>query len=96
MRKIDIDSETARELDPELSRWAGQLKTNMILADIFDMLAMINSNIVAMGSRKKATKPKSYPRYGDKDKKKIGKGALPPDELKEWFAKKRIENKNRN
>lgn len=81
------------ELEPDLARWAGQLKTNAILADIYDMLSMINANLCAMGSGKKAKKPKPYPRPNDKDKKTIGKKALPPEELRAWFDKKRKEHK---
>lgn len=78
-------------MDPDLAVWAGLPKTNAILADIYDVLALINSNLVAMGSGKRASKPKPYSRPGDKDKQKIGKNALPPDQLKDWFAKKRKE-----
>lgn len=92
MRHLDIDSETARELDPELTAWGSAVKTNAILADIFDVLAMINANLCAIGSGKKAKMPKKYARPGDKDKKKIGKNALPPDELRAWFDKKRKEH----
>ena len=93
LRHIDINSETAMEIEPELASWAGTAKTNALLADIFDILAMINANLCAMGSGKKAKKPKGYPRPGDKDKQKIGKNALPPDQLKAWFEKKRKERK---
>ena len=93
LHHIDLDTETARELSPEYAGWSTSMKTNAILADIYDVLAMINANLCAMGTGKRATKPKAYPRPGDKDKKQIGKNALPPDELKEWFAKKRKEHK---
>lgn len=93
MHRIDLGSETARDLDPDLAAWAGTPKTNAILADIFDMLAMINANLCAMGTGKRASKPKSYPRPGDRDKKKVGKNALPPDQLREWFARKREERR---
>ena len=89
MRKLDITSETARELEPDLANWAGTIKTNAILADIYDLLNAINSNIVAMSSGKKASRPKSYPRPSDKNAKKIGRKALPPNELRAWFDKKR-------
>ena len=77
------------ELDPDLARWCGQAKTNAILADIYDMLAMINANLCAMNSGKRAKKPKAYKRPGDKGEQRIGKNALPPDELRKWFEKKR-------
>lgn len=81
------------ELDPDLASWAGTVKTNALLADIYDLLAMINANLCAMGTGKRAKKPKPYSRPGDKDKKKIGKNALPAEELREWFNNKRKERK---
>ena len=54
---------------------------------------MINANLCAMGSGKKAKKPKAYKRPGDNDKKKIGKNALPAAELREWFENKRKQHK---
>ena len=93
LHSIEIDSELAREMDPDLSRWSGSLKTNAILADIYDILAMINANICAMGSGKRATKPKPYPRPSDKDTKKIGKNAMPAEQLRAWFDQKREKRK---
>lgn len=94
LRKVDINSETAKELDPDLALWAGTVKTNAILADIYDVLAMINTNLCAIGTGKRAKKPEKYPRPGDKDKKQIGKDALPLDELRAWFDRKRKERNN--
>ena len=71
------------------------MKTNALLADIYDMLAMINANICAMGTGKKATKPKKYPRPNDSEKKTIGKKGLPPVELRACFDKKRKERQKR-
>ena len=70
-------------------------KTNAILADIFDVLAQINANLVAMGSHKKAKEPKYYPRPGNEPKKNtkhFGSGALPVDELERWIEEKRREH----
>lgn len=80
-----------------MAYWSSRAKTNAILADIFDMLSQINANLVAVGNRKAAKKTKLYPRPGDKDKKekKIGKNALPADELDSWLARKRKEYKDR-
>lgn len=88
-----------RELNPELARWDTQLQTNTILADIYDMLAALNYNVLCMASKQKPQQPKPYPRPGkkeDEDKKKIGKGALPVAELKEWFEQKRREHGKRD
>ena len=70
------------------------MKTNFLLADIFDMLATINSNLVASASGKPAKTPKKCPRPGRKKEKSeneshFGSGALPPDELERWMEEKR-------
>lgn len=70
-----------RELNPEISQWSTPAKTNAILADIYDLLAVINANLCAKGSGKKAKKPKPYPRPVDtKAEKHIGT-PMPVDEL---------------
>ena len=86
-------------LNPDVSSWASTTKTNMILADIFDMLAQINANLVAIGSRKPARSVKPYPRPWAKEPdsvQKIGKGALPKNELRKWIERKRAEFNGRN
>ena len=52
------------------------------------MLQVINANIVNMASgKRKNIKP--YPRPGkDEDKKRIGKGAMPLDKLREWIKER--------
>lgn len=93
---IGPGSALARELDPKMSNWATQAKTNAILASIYDILAVINANLCAKGSGKKPKKPKPYPRPWIENKKPevthFGKGALPPDELREWFRSKEVDN----
>lgn len=92
IRNLSLSSATMRELNPELARWDTQLQTNTILADIYDMLAALNYNVLCMASKQKPQQPKPYPRPGkneDEDKKKIGKGALPVADLQEWFEQKR-------
>lgn len=98
IRNLSLSSATMRELNPELARWDTQLQTNTILADIYDMLAALNYNVLCMASKQKPQQPKSYPRPGkkeDEDKKKIGKGALPVADLREWFEQKRRDKKER-
>ena len=94
---IKPDSALARELNPKMGNWVTRAKTNAILASIYDMLAVINSNLCAKGSGKRPTKPTPYPRPWDEEKKKpevthFGKGALPPDELRAWFKSKEVNN----
>ena len=80
-----------REIEPEYHLWDTRAKTNAILADIFDVLAVINANIVSMANGKKAKRPPIYPRPGveNKNQKKYGSGALPQNELRAWIEKKR-------
>ena len=83
------------ELDPDMTMWSSSAKTNAILADIYDILANINANLVAIGNRRPAKKPKPYPRprkERPEDEQHFGRGALPPDELRKWFEDKRIEH----
>ena len=94
LNQIGADSAIAREVNPELAEWASRAKTNAILADIFDILALINSNLVAIGSRRKAKAPKPYPRPGAKEPegtKHYGSEPLPVADLREWLEKKRSE-----
>lgn len=84
-----------RTLNPDVAAWSNTLKTNVILADIFDILAMINANLIAIGTRKAARSPKKYPRPFQKDpesERHFGRGALPVDELHEWIEEKRRDH----
>ena len=92
---LRTDSALARDLG-KATGWEDTLTTNKILADIFDMLQVINANIMRIGGGKK-TKIKPYPRPWDKDsdKRKIGKGAMPYDELREWFKEKQNGKRKR-
>lgn len=96
IRNLDTDSALARDLGKSTG-WENTLTTNKILADIYDMLQVINANIMAIGGGKHK-KPKPYPRPSDKDsnnERRIGKGAMPLDELQKWFKEKRDGKRKR-
>lgn len=85
------DSALARDMGRSTG-WEDTIKTNAILADIYDLLQVINANIINMmtkGKKKKTVKP--YPRPGrdDNNERKIGKGAMPLNDLREWIRRKR-------
>ena len=84
------DSALAREAG-KASVWDSRIKTNAILADIYDMLQLLNANLVAFASGGK-TKPKitPYPRPGreDDNRRKFGKGAMPLDQLRQWIKER--------
>ena len=79
------DSYVAREIEPDLHSWTTTFKTNQILADIYDMLAMINANLVAFGSKKPTKKPKQYPRLKNNGDK-YGKDPVAPVQLRKMFV----------
>lgn len=90
IKYLGSDSALARAMDKQTG-WENTVKTNAILADIFDLLQVINGNLIqfATGGKKKP-KINPYPRPGkDNDNvHKIGKGALPPDELHKWIQER--------
>lgn len=88
IQNLDSGSALARDLGKSTG-WENTIQTNIMLADIYDLLQVINANICGLGGGKRK-KIKPYPRPNGKDKdKKIGKGALPLNELEKWFEEKR-------
>lgn len=71
MQHISPDSATARIIDPDYAEWTSTIKTNAILADIYDVLAVINAQLAAMASGKKPKQPKPYPRIEQKKKSQM-------------------------
>lgn len=89
IKNLGSDSALARDLGKSTG-WETTLQTNTMLADIFDLLQVIHADLVFwMSKGKKKAKTKPYPRPGrDEDKKrKIGKGAMPLDQLREWLRR---------
>lgn len=72
-----------REMRPDLAQWASTAKTNALLADIYDLLAIFNANFCAKDSGRRPKRPKPYPRPDRKsrDQKHIGT-PLPIEELR--------------
>ena len=85
---LDEKSALSRDLNNEVYTWGTTLKTNVILADVFDILSAINYNLASF-SGGKPKKPKPYPRPGQKDKavKHYGKG--PVKDIRAWLASKK-------
>ena len=90
IHRIEPDGAIAQEIEPDIAAFSSRFKTNAILADIYDVLAQINANLVAGFSRKRSQKPRRYPRPGDNSKRQIGKNnSMTVDELDSWFEKKK-------
>jgi len=95
IKHLGSDSALARDLG-KATGWEDTLKTNAILADIYDLLQVINANIVAMGGGRHKQKITPYPRPGKgaENKRQLGKGALPLSELREWIRRRSHGGKN--
>lgn len=90
IKYLDTESALAKDLEKSTG-WETTIRTNAILADIYDLLQVINANLVNMASGgKKKVKIKPYPRPGrdDNNTRKIGKGALPIDDLHAWIKER--------
>ena len=74
---LPADSALRSRMDEadEFGEWNTQRKTNIILADLYDLLSVANT--------KKGWKAPSYPR--PKQKKKIGSGAIPIKDFWNWW-----------
>lgn len=74
---LPMDSQLRQAMDPqdEVGEWSTIKKTNIILADLFDVFVAANT--------KKGHKAKQYPR--PKQKRKIGSDAIPISEFWEWW-----------
>lgn len=85
---LDTNSALSRDLNQEVYTWGTTLKTNIILADIFDILSAINYNVANFGGGK-PKKPKPYPRPGQKDKnvKHYGKDGV--KDIRAWLKSKK-------
>lgn len=88
VRNLGTDSALARDLGKSTG-WETLIATNSILADIYDVLQAINTNIVSLGGGKKK-KIRPYPRPGkDNDKKRKFGTSMPTVEgLRDWIRSK--------
>lgn len=90
VQNVPPDSALARDLNPEVAEWATRVKTNAILADLYDAVMALRHDVDSLLSKRHVKSPKPYPRPGQKTKNHIGSGPLPMNELREWFKSKGI------
>ena len=87
------DSALFRKINPELSEWGSRIKTNTILADIYDQLAITNSLLRTQISGKKSRRPEPYKRPGAKKTRTqhMGSGPLESIEaMREWIKQRQV------
>lgn len=80
-------SALSRELNPttDEERWASGHATAALLADIYDLLNQLNTNLCSQGRRAPHVKP--YPRpWIHKGEKRIGRGAIPISDFEDWWT----------
>lgn len=87
------DSALYRKINPEMSEWASQIKTNYILADIFDQLSATNMMLRALVTHKRSRPPEPYQRPGSKSKRTQRMGSKPLEsvtEMREWIRRRQV------
>lgn len=98
VRHLPADSVTISTVSgyEYLPQWASTLKTNAMLADIYDGISALRYTITASRSKKKPKKPKPYPRpwVEDKGTRKIGKDPIPVKDFWSWWDIKVKEAEN--
>lgn len=90
LHTVKPDSAIAAEENPDVAEWSTVFKTNVILADIYDAIAVFTAIVAAKGSGRKPQKPDEYPRPWRKKKKAFKKVM----KVNEWFKLMGGENKN--
>lgn len=80
VRYLPPDSMTYRDVHPrdELWAWSSTLKTNAILADLFDAYAAAHA--------RKGRRPRPYPRP-NAEERSIGRGAIPASQFMDWWTR---------
>ena len=94
---VKPDSAVYRELHPELSEWSTTLRTNVILADIYDQLSITNTMLRSYMSRKRVKQPDPYKRpwVRNGNIRKMGKKPLGSvKEMREWIAKRQVKKQD--
>ena len=86
LRHLDQDSALAHEIDGSGARaWSSRIKTNSLLADLFDSIRLFNFSFAEKGS----TQPKPYPRpWAEDNTERFGKDPIPIADFDDWWNAK--------
>lgn len=90
IKNLGSDSALARDLGKSTG-WETTLQTNVILADIFDLLQVIHADLIywmSHGKKKANTTPYPRPGKAEDKKRKLGHGTMPASELFAWFMRR--------
>lgn len=87
---LSPDSVLAAEISgyEHMRQWSTQLRTNAMLADLYDAISALRYTVAASRSKKKIKRPKPYPRPWAKEKtRKFGKDPIPVKDFWNWWDK---------
>ena len=85
------DSALFKKLNPDWSEWGTAIKTNLILADIFDQLSVTNMLLRALVTRKPSKPHEPYKRPGQKKTRRMGKAPLASvQDMREWIRQRQV------
>lgn len=73
LHNVKPDSALAAELKPDIAEWSTTYKTNVILADLYDLIAQIGIVLAVKGTKKRPQKAPEYPREWLNKKKQFTK-----------------------
>lgn len=88
LQYLPRDSALSRELVPlsDSERWAGGEATSAIVADLFDLVALMRAEAAVKGTTHRPRKPRRYPRPWERPKERhVGRGAIPIADFEDWW-----------
>lgn len=87
--QLEEDSALLHEMDGHGGRhWSSRMKTNGLLADLFDAIRQFNYSFAKEGT----AQPKPYPRPWAEDKtERFGKDPIPIEDFDDWWNGKKEE-----
>lgn len=65
--------------------WSSSFKTAALLADLYDLVAVLNVNVAHMNSKKRPKKPKPYPRPWRSAGRVVGRAAIKVRDFWAWW-----------
>lgn len=90
VRHLDASSAYVREVEPERAPWLGTERIPSMLADLFDMVAVLDWHLVCANTprgKQRPRRPKPYPRpWRAKDGgTRVGRDPIPVSDFNEWW-----------
>lgn len=90
VRHLDATSAYVREVEPEVAPWLGTERVQSMLADLIDMVAVLDWHLVSANTprgRPRPRKPKPYPRpwKAEEGGLKVGRDPIPVGEFRDWW-----------